>query len=129
MAQPVPAAPARNSSNPTKRMGFIIAVARRPTCRLKEPLQPSARHLHMKHLSLLIRSALCVALLGLGVSVVSCGGEDGGTTPDANTGTPDAGGTATTGTYNHYATNTLKLGTSPGEATALAFNIDGKPGN
>jgi hypothetical protein len=84
----------------------------------------------MKHLSLFVRSALCVAALGLGVSIVSCGGDDtGGTTPDANTGTPDGGGTANSGTYNHYATNTLKIGSSPGEATALAFNIDGKPGN
>ena len=83
----------------------------------------------MKHLSLFVRSALCVAALGLGVSIVSCGGDDtGGTTPDANTGTPDGGGTANSGTYNHYATNTLKIGSSPGEATALAFNIDGKPG-
>jgi hypothetical protein len=80
----------------------------------------------MKHLSLFLRSALGVAVLGLGVSVVSCGGDDGGANPDANPGTPDAGGQATTGTYNHYATSALKIGSTPGEAMSYAFNIDGK---
>jgi hypothetical protein len=81
----------------------------------------------MKHLRLILRGALCAAVLGLG----SCGGDGGGEgTPDAGTsGGADAGpGPVTSGTYNHYATNTLKIGSTPAEAMGYGFNIDGKAG-
>jgi hypothetical protein len=64
-------------------------------------------------------TALCAGSL----SLVSCGGGDGG-----NGGTPDAGGNNVTytGTFNHYITSSVKLGSSTNEADGFAFDIDGK---
>jgi hypothetical protein len=56
-------------------------------------------------------------------SLAACGGDDGG----GDT-TPDAGGSANTGTYYHYATSQLKVGTSANEANSFAFDLDGVAG-
>ena len=75
----------------------------------------------MKQVSLFLRGALCAAAFGLG----ACGGDEGGTTPDANPGGGDAGPAVTSGTYNHYATSSLKVGATASEAMSFAFDVDG----
>jgi hypothetical protein len=74
----------------------------------------------MKHLNRIAVGALLAGSL----SLVACGGGD-----DVD-GTPDAGGNnnnVTTGTYNHYVTNSVKVGATASEADSYGFALDDKP--